>query len=280
MELVYISDMIKAFIFLLLISIHFTGSTQTEFEFGYSFGANGTTSRTIKSDNMTWGYYTPPFPVTWSNHWYFGWGNKKNKVYGVFDSGGLGPMFRVKAYPNKYPYDDAPSNGDTFINYSRRTKVQGQSRTNSNLIKLSLLYKHKWNSHNKFHHKSIFGVGYLKTRTTSGQANFGTLFFADSTIGIISHSFVMDRYEYFRNQNFYLSAGYEFSYDFGEKWSWNASIIYNQGLYKMIRWHTFREYSESLTGYYEYDEQWSFTRLSYFSFLTGVSYTFNFKKKD
>jgi hypothetical protein len=48
----------------------------------------------------------------------------------------------------------------------------------------------------------------------------------------------------------------------------------------MIRWHTYRFYSESMTGYTEFDEQWSFTRLSYFAFLTGVTYEIGgYKKK-
>lgn len=42
---------------------------------------------------------------------------------------------------------------------------------------------------------------------------------------------------------------------------------------------TYRTYSESLTGYTEFDEKWSFTRLSYFAFLTGVSYEIGGKSK-
>lgn len=42
----------------------------------------------------------------------------------------------------------------------------------------------------------------------------------------------------------------------------------------MIRFHTYRSYTESITGYSEFDEQWSFTRLSYCAFLTGISYNF------
>jgi hypothetical protein len=47
----------------------------------------------------------------------------------------------------------------------------------------------------------------------------------------------------------------------------------------MVRWHTYRTYSESATGYTEFDEQWSFSRLSYFACLIGVSYELPNKKE-
>ena len=269
----------RIFILLSILLCKFSAITQTRFEFGYAFGANATTSRTIKSDNMTWGYYTPPLPSTWSNHWSFGWGNKKDKIFLVFDGGGLGPTFQVKAYPNKYPLDDIPDSGSVITNISTATGIQGRARANSNLLKLSILYKHSWYDKNKFQHKSIFGIGYLKTRQTTGGANFGSLQFIDS-LGIVEHRFIRDKYEYFRLQNIYLTFGYQLTYKLGDRWNWNAQIMYNQGLFKMIRWHTYRFYSESLTGYTEFDEQWSFTRLSYFAFLTGVTYEIGgYKKK-
>lgn len=252
-------------------------NAQTRFEFGYSFGANATTSKTIKSDNMTWGYYSALIPNTWTNHWSIGWGSKKDKIYFAFDGGGLGPMWKVLAYPNKYPYKDMPSlNGESDM--SIRTGFNGSSRHNSNLLKFSLLYKHVWHQNERIKNKSILGLGYLKTRVASGSANFGTAFYANDSIGWISHGITMDKYEYFRNQNIYLIAGYECTFKITDRLNWNAQIIYNQGLYKMIRWHTYRTYSESLTNYTEFDEQWSFTRLSYFAFLTGVSYEFGGKK--
>lgn len=271
--------MLRSF-FLLLITlfVQFSANTQTRIEFGYAFGANATTSRTIKSDNMTWGYYTPPLPSTWSNHWSFGWGNKKNKIFLVFDGGGLGPTFQVKAYPNKYPLDDKVS-PDGSSNLSVKTGIQGRARANSNLLKLSLIYKYNWYEKNNLQHKSIFGIGYLKTRQSTGGANFGRGQYIDS-LGWVEHGFIRDKYEYFRLENIYLTFGYQLTYKLGDRWNWNGQIMYNQGLFKMIRWHTYRFYSESLTGYTEFDEQWSFTRLSYFAFLTGVTYEIGgYKKK-
>jgi hypothetical protein len=269
--------LIKSIFFILILGISFFANTQARFELGYSFGANATTSKTIKSDNMTWGYYTPPLPSTWSNHWYLGWGNKKDKIYVVFDGGGLGPTFQVKSYANKYPFDDNVS-PDGSTNMSVKTSIQGRARSNSNLLKLSLLYKHTLYFSKNFYHKSVFGVGYLKTRQASGGANFGSGQYIDS-LGWVEHGFIQDKYEYFRLQNLYLTFGYQLTYKIGNRWNWNAQIMYNQGLYKMIRWHTYRTYSESLTGYTEFDEQWSFTRLSYFAFLTGVSYELPNKKE-
>ncbi len=250
---------------------------QNRFEFGYLFGANATTSRTVKSDNMTWGYYTPPLPSTWTNHWSIGWGSPKNRIYLAFDGGGLGPTWRAYGYTNKYPYDDLPSSPSN-PDFSTESHYQGGSRTNSNLIKFSLLYKHDWYSLKKFHHKSIFGVGYLKTRVAT-NSNSSVMTFYNDSLGWVSSGMVLDKYEYFRNKNFYLIFGYQLTYKLNSHWNINAQIMYNQGLYKMIRWHTYRIYHESLTGYSEFDEQWSFTRLSYFAGLIGMTYDFNFRKK-
>lgn len=229
---------------------------------------------------MTWGYYTPPTPSALGFNWFIGWGNERNKVFADLDAGGLGVGFRVKAYPNKYPYDDKPSVGDSYINYSTATGFTGKSQTNTGLRRIALMYKHDWAKSSKLHHRSIIGLGYMKTQVQSRQANFGTLFFADSTIGIISHGFTLDKFEYFRDQNIYLSLGYELAFDIGKRWSLNARAVYNQGLFRMIRFHTFRSYTESISGYSEFDEQWSVTRLSYFSFQGGVSYKLDLKKKD
>lgn len=271
--------LIKSVFYILIVGVSFIANAQARFEFGYSFGANATTSKTVKSDNMTWGYYTPPLPSTWSNHWSLGWGKKKDKVFLVFDGGGLGPTFQVKAYPNKFPLNDTPDSGSVITNFSTATGLQGRARSNSNLLKFSILYKHTWFEKNKFQHKSIIGFGYLKTRQASGGANFGSGQYINDSLGWVEHAFIQDKYEYFRLQNLYLTFGYQLTYKIGDRWNWNAQIMYNQGLYKMIRWHTYRTYSESLTGYTEFDEQWSFTRLSYFAFLTGVSYEIGGKSK-
>jgi hypothetical protein len=263
------------FIFLLVSNY---GFTQTRFEFGYSFGANATTSKTIKSSNMTWGYFTPLYPRTWSNHYSIGWGTKKDKIYAGFDGGALGVIWQARIYPNKYPLDDSPDQGAVISNYSRATGFTGSTRRNTNLLKLSLLYKHTWCQKNNWQHKSILGFGWLKTNVEGGAAAHGFTGYIDS-LGLVNHGLFMDRYEYFRFQNLYLTFGYQLTYKIGDRWNWNAQIMYNQGLYKMIRWHTYRTYSESLTGYTEFDEQWSFTRLSYFAFLTGVSYEIGGKSK-
>jgi hypothetical protein len=270
--------MLSKLLLLIVLVFSFQVHSQSHFEVGYSFGANAITSRTILSDNMTWGYYTPPLPNTWSNHWSIGYGTSKNRFYLALDGGGLGPMWISRTYPDKYSFDDMPSpNGAS--NMSTQTGFRGSSRHNSNLLKFSLLHKHVWLQSRKVLNKSIIGVGYLKTRVRNGSANIGSSFYLNDSIGWISHGMTMDKYEYFRNQNFYLIAGYEFTFKISDHLNWNAQIMYNQGLYKMIRWHTYRTYSESLTGYTEFDEQWSFTKLSYFAFLTGITYEFDFKKK-
>lgn len=251
--------------------------SQNYFDVGYSFGANATTSKTIKSDNMTWGYYTPPLPSSWSNHFFMGWGTKTNRIYLAFDDGGLGPTWAVKTYPRKYPYDDQPGLG--FSTLSTQTTIKAKSRRNSNLSKISFLYKRNLLNTNDLSHYGLIGIGYLKTRVVkTGGSSFGKTFYANDSLGFISHGINLDKYEYFRNQNVYLIFGYELNYRFAKRMKWNTQIIYNQGLYKMIRWHTYRTYSESLTNYTEFDEQWSFTRLSYFAFLTGISYEFGAKK--
>ena len=259
-----------------LISIN--ANTQARFELGYSFGANATTSKTIKSDNMTWGYYTPLYPSTWSNHWSIGWGSEKDKIYAVYDGGGLGPTMAVRAYPNKYPFDDSPDHGSVITNYSRATGFRGIARQNSNLLKFSLLYKHTWYQKNKWQHKSAIGPGYLKTNKEGGGAAFGSGEYIDS-LGWVSHGMVQDKYEYFRLQNLYITFGYQLTYQVNDHWNINAQLMYNQGLYKMVRWHTYRTYSESATGYTEFDEQWSFSRLSYFACLIGASYELPKKKE-
>lgn len=267
--------MVRMLFVFLLISTY--GFTQTRFEFGYSFGANATTSRTIKSDNMTWGYYTPLYPRTWSNHYSIGWGSEKDKIFAVYDGGALGVIWQARVYPNKYPLDDdVPTDGTS--NLSVQTGFKARSRRNTNLLKLSLLYKHTWYQKDNWQHKSVFGIGYLKTNEEGGAAAHGSGEYIDS-LGWVSHGMFMDRYEYFRLQNLYLTFGYQLTYKLNDHWNINAQLMYNQGLYKMIRWHTYRTYSESATGYTEFDEQWSFTRLSYFAFLTGVSYEIGGKGK-
>jgi hypothetical protein len=90
----------------LLLFISTIGFSQNHVEFGVSFGANATLSKTIQSSNMTWGYYTPCYPFTWDNHLSIGWGTEKNKIYAVYDGGSLGPNIKYNVYPNKYPLDD------------------------------------------------------------------------------------------------------------------------------------------------------------------------------
>jgi hypothetical protein len=126
---------------------------------------------------------------------------------------------------------------------------------------------------NKLKHKSVLGFGYFKTREVDGVESsiYGPGQYIDH-LGWVSHGLAVNSYDYARLQNLYATLGYELTYALTDKWNINANVHYNQGFYKMIRWHTYRKYSESLTGYTEFDEQWSFTRLSHFSLLLGVSY--------
>jgi hypothetical protein len=265
----------KVIIVLLFTLIGFSVFTQTRFEFGYSFGVNTTTARIVKSDNMTWGYHISPIPNLGSNHWFVGWGTKKDKLFIAYDGGEIGPTWEVRAYPNKFPLDDNVS-GST--NPSVRTSFRGRVYHGLNLLKLSLLYKHTWYTANKFSHKSIAGIGYLKTRVPYGGANVGVGTYIDS-LGWVEHGMIEDQYALFRLQNVYLTLGYECTFKLTNHWNINAQLMYNQGLYKMVRWHTYRTYSESATGYTEFDEQWSFSRLSYFACLIGVSYELPNKKE-
>jgi len=266
-------------IFFLLLTLHFaSGLAQNSFEFASSIGANATTSRTVPSHNMTWGYHTPPYPNTWSNHWSAAWGNKINRLSLAYDIGTLGPTWRAYGYTNKFPYDDQPSSSSN-PNLSVVTHYQGGAKVNSNLKKLSIQVIHNWTPTRKFHHKSSLGLSFLKTRVVDFSTSTILTFHNDS-LGWVSSGMVMDKYEYLRNKNIYLSAGYQLSYKLAKSWYINALFMYNQGLYKMIRWHTYRIYNESLTGYQEFDEQWSFTRLSYFAFLAGVSYEIGVPKKE
>ena len=73
---------------------------------------------------MTWGYYTSLYPRTWSNHYSIGLGNKKDKIYAVYDGGALGVIWQASIYPNKYPLDDSPDQGAVISNYSRFSKHQ------------------------------------------------------------------------------------------------------------------------------------------------------------
>lgn len=251
--------------------------TQTHFEFGYSCGANATTSRTLKSENMTWGYYTPPFPSTWLNSFSSGVTHKKINISLIYDSGALGPTWAAKGYTNKYPLQDFDNSEEADMSIA--TSFGARSRANTNLSRISLLIKTCLYENYKSQHKILAGFGYFKTRIVDDSGNFLTSFYVDS-LGWVTSGMVLDNYEYLRTNNYYLTLGYEYSYALRHNFNLNFGINYNQGLFKMIKWHTFRIYSESLTGYSEYDSQWSYTRLSHFSLKIGISYKINISNQN
>jgi hypothetical protein len=247
-------------------------NAQTQFEFGYSCGANATTSRTLKSENMTWGYYTPPIPSTWLNSFSSGFTHKRINISLLYDSGALGPTWVVKGYTNKYPLQNYDNSEEA--NMSIATSFQARSRANTNLSRISLVFKGCFYISPKSQHKILAGFGYFKTRIVNDSGDFRMSFFDDS-LGWVTSGMVLDKYEYLRTNNYYLTFGYEYCYALGYNFLINVGLKYNQGSFKMIRWHTYRTYSESYTGYSEYDSQWSFTRLSHFSFTIGLSYSIN-----
>ncbi|MFM6994521.1 MAG: hypothetical protein ACKOWO_05315 [Sediminibacterium sp.] len=244
---------------------------QLQVEFSYSIGPSATFAKTLKTTNMTWGYSTPPLPHMGVQQLNIGFGTAKNKLSLAYDWGEIGPNLLLIAYPNKYPLDDTPDIGSNITNLSTATAISGNSYSASHLSQFSLDYKHLWKEKNKFQHSSIIGMGVIKTRTANGGAHFGSLEYIDS-LGNVSHGFVAEPYHYIRLYNVYAIAGYKVSYVLNPHWKINAQVMYHQGLAKMIWWHSYRYYSESSTGYTEFDEQWSYTRLSYVSLLGGISY--------
>jgi hypothetical protein len=271
MHLSLIHDMQRYF-FIFLLTVKSSIFAQLNFEFSYGIGPSATFAKTRQSTDMTWGYATPPFPHMGVQQLNFGLGSTKNKFCLAFDWGEIGPNTFLIAYPNKYPLDDTPDIGSTVSNYSTATGISGNAYSATHLTQFSFEYKHLWKEQNKFQHQSILGLGLLKTRTSSGGANFGSLEYIDS-LGIVIHGFIAEPYHYLRRYNVYLIAGYQLSYVLSPHWKINAQVMYHQGLAKMIWWHSYRYYSESETNYTEFDEQWSFTRLSYVSFLGGISYS-------
>lgn len=268
----------KSFLAILSLSLALELNAQLTYEFSYAVGPSATFAKTNKTNNMTWGYSTPPFPNMGIQKLNFNMGSTKNKLSIAYDWGEIGPNMLLIAYPKKYPFNDAPDTGSMVTNFSRATAISGNSYNATHLSQFSLGYKHLWLEKNKFEHHSNFGLGLLKTRTAAGGANFGQLQHIDS-LGNISHVFIAEPFHYMRLYNFYLIAGYQLSYALSPHWKINAQITYQQGLSKMIWWHAYRYYSESQTGYTEFDEQWSFTRLSYVSLLGGVSFVIGNDKK-
>ncbi len=254
--------------------IDVTAFSQTRFEFGYSFGANGTIIKTPHGDNNTWGFTTPAIPRTWNNSFFFGVVKNKNTFLLNFDNGALGLMTRLKAYPDKYSFDDKPSSSS---NMSVQTGIGGGTQRNTNLLKFSFYYKRDWFVKDRLIIKSVVGAGFLKTRVEDLKFSIGGTNFSDS-IGFFKHTLVADQSIYHRNWNVVLTFGVEFSYQFAKNWSWNASILYNQGIYRVLRFHSYRSFHEFDSGYTEFDEQWSVSRLSHYSLLTGVSFRFGEKK--
>jgi hypothetical protein len=271
MHLSLIHDMQRYF-FIFLLTVKSSIFAQLNFEFSYGIGPSATFAKTRQTDNMTWGYATPPIPHMGVQQLNFGLGSTKNKFCLAYDWGEIGPNIFLIAYPDKYPLDDTPDMGSTISNFSTATGISGNAYGASHLSQFSMEYKRLWKEQNKFQHQSILGMGLLKTRTSSGGANFGSLEYIDS-LGIVTHDFIAEPYHYLRRYNVYLSAGYQLSYVLNPHWKINAQVMYHQGLAKMIWWHSYRYYSESETNYTEFDEQWSFTRLSYVSFLGGISYS-------
>jgi len=272
--MIRLSNKSAFFCFLLLNKVFFA---QLNLEFSYAIGPSATFAKTRQSADMTWGYATPPFPHMGVQQLNFGLGSTKNKFCLAYDWGEIGPNILLIAYPDKYPLDDTPDMGSTISNLSTATGISGNAYSASHLSQFSIEYKHLWKEQNKFQHQSILGMGLLKTRTASGGANFGSLEYIDN-LGNVTHGFIAEPYHYLRLYNVYLIAGYQLSYVINPHWQINAQIMYHQGLAKMIWWHSYRYYSESETNYTEFDEQWSFTRLSYLSLLGGISYSI-FKEK-
>lgn len=258
----------------------FTLNAQNRFELGFSFGPNAGISKTIVTENSTWGYRNAIKPFLWTNHFYFGWGSKKNRILFSYDFGSVNVTWKIDNYSNKYP----------LINYldedakqkSMKTHLKYYSLMNVDLQKFSFNYKLNLYSKNNFSHKGHIGFAFFKTSAKKININdFAISGFYNDTLGDVINHFVQDKFSYLRETNLILTLGYQFTYTLKERWNFNLNFNYNQGVYKMLKWHTYRTFTESNTGYSEYDHQWSFSRLSYFEWLVGVSYDIGgYKKKE
>lgn len=269
--------MLKTPLFLILLLLSKIGFSQNYFEFGYNFGANATITKKVKTtENILWGYRNVSLPSTWNNFLQIGWGNDKNKVIFSFESGGLGVAYKAKIYTKNFPlkeFDPHPQE-ITYLD----TKIQGSARSNSNLIKYSVLYQHSFYQFKRFNHFGVIGIGYLISYPQPRSGVIGKSFYSDS-LGEVTNQ-ISDFIYPIRRNNLYGIFGYRLTYQLNKHFNWNAQIMYNQGVFKMLHLDVYWEYNESKTGYSESAQQISYSRLSYFNFLTGITYNFNFKKKN
>jgi len=222
-----------------------------------------------------WGYRNISRPSTWNNFWYIGWGNIKNRINFSFESGGLGVSYKAKIFTKNFPYVEyysTPQNVSYFDTY-----IQGKYRANSNLIKYSLFFQHSFYQIKRMNNYLTIGIGFIISYPHSSSGKIGNSFYNDS-LGFVTNE-ITDKIYYMRRSNFYSIFGYRLTYQINKHFTWNAQIMYNQGVFKMLHLDVNWQYNESNTGYNESAKQISYSRLSYFNLLTGITYSFNFKKK-
>ena len=254
----------------LTLTIGLTGDSQGQFELGCSLGANAAVMRTVASPDQTDGYRTPVYPSTWTGQLYAGLRKGKNGFYLAYDTGTLGISWRARVYPEKYPYSDVP-NDDGSTNLSITTGFSAKDKISPRFSKVSVLFKRSLNAPDRFDHKLVAGGAFLYTAAATAHSVHGSTQTIDG-LGTVKHEMVMNDLIYYRRTNLYLAGGYECSFRLSDRWNIHLSFLYNQGMFKMLSFHTYRTYSESETGYSEYDEQQTVSRLSYFSLLGGVSF--------
>lgn len=250
---------------------------QTKLNFSYCLSPAFTFSRTIESENNTWGYSTPAHPNTAVNSFDFGFTFQKNKLTIQYEIGSLGINYRVKTRPHKYPMGH--TQGDEF-DLPGSLQINERGMTGTALNKISFIFQRELVTRERLTVGLRTGVALMKTRIDPSSISLGGGANIPDSVGVahhisdgwIHHRFGRDVFAYINTENVYLLFGLNVSLILNKSFDLSFRFDYNQGARKMVYWHTYREYYESNTSYTEYDDQWSYSRLSYLTAGLGISY--------
>lgn len=275
----------KIIAFVFSLSCSFATMSQTKLEISHSWAGNLSTARTLKTENRTRGYQMSPCFL--SNHHNFKFGvrfKNANKLFASLRIGSIGLGFRTNAYSSKYPNTGEPTSEE--ISYITTSTGKLRVKQNQGLVSFGLLFEKILINSSPYSHGLQFGVEFYKMKpevSFQGFEKVKKLGYATSdSTGVIvaTHLFAVDEFINHRNFNVFLSLGYEFAYQFAKRWQLNVGALYHQGLFKMLSWHSYREFEEPAIGYKEFDEQWTYTRLSHFELNVGVTFQIDLKKKN